>query len=69
VNSKAITKAPATGIGDEAVYGTTSGYATTLSVKKGDFFSVVRVWGVPLDQAKAVDDVQAREKTLVPQIL
>ena len=36
-----ITKTPVSGIGDEAVYGTTPGYATTLSVRKGDNVFVI----------------------------
>ena len=73
-NSKApvghgITKAPVSGIGDEAIYGTTPHFATTLTFKKGDFFFTVHVWGFPLDQAKAIDEVQAKERTLALQIL
>jgi hypothetical protein len=63
------TKVPASGIGDDAVFGTTPKYATTLTVKKGDLYFVVHVWGFPLDQSKAVDEVQAKEKTLALQIL
>jgi len=64
-----ITKITVSGIGDEAIYGTTPRFATTLTVKKGGFFFVVHVWGFPLDQTKAIDDVQAKEKTLALQIL
>jgi hypothetical protein len=64
-----ITKVPASGIGDDAVFGTTPKYATTLTVKKGDFFFVVHVFGFPLDQVKAIEQVQAKEKTLALQIL
>jgi hypothetical protein len=63
------TKVPASGIGDEAVFGTTPKYATTLTVKKGAFYVAVCVYGFPLDQSKAVDEVQAKEKTLALQIL
>jgi hypothetical protein len=69
VNSKGITKTPVSGVGDDAVFGTTSGLATTLSVKKGDFFFVVRVSGFPLNPPSALDEVQAKEKTLALQIL
>jgi hypothetical protein len=64
-----ITKVPANGIGDEAVFGTTGKFATTLSVKKGEVFFVVHVFGFPLDQPKALDEVQAKEKTLALEIL
>jgi hypothetical protein len=63
------TKVPTSGIGDDAVFGTTPKYAMTLTVKKGDLYFVVHVWGFPLDQSKAVDEVQAKEKTLALQIL
>jgi hypothetical protein len=64
-----ITKVPESGLGNDAVVGTTPGYATTLTVKKGDLVFVVHVWGFPLDQPKAVDDVQVKEKTLALQLL
>lgn len=64
-----ITKVPVSGIGDEAVYGTTSGLGSTLSVKKGDFYFVVHVNGFPFDKAKGADEVEAKEKTLAMQIL
>jgi hypothetical protein len=41
----------------------------TLAVKKGNFFFIVHIFGFPLDQPKAVDEVQAKEKTLALQIL
>jgi hypothetical protein len=58
-----ITKVPASGIGDDAVYGTTPGYPTVLTVKKGDVVFVVHVGGFPDDQIKA------KEKTLALDIL
>ena len=64
-----IIKVPATGIGDDAVFGTTPKYATTLAVKKGDVYFIVHVWGFPLIQPIDVDDVQAKEKMLAMQIL
>jgi hypothetical protein len=63
------TKVPASGIGDEAVFGTTAKLLTNLTVRKGDFYFAVSVYGFPLDQPKAVDEVQAKEKTLALQIL
>jgi hypothetical protein len=64
-----ITKTPASGIGDDAVYGTTPKFAAVLTVKKGDVVFVVRVYGFPIDPGKPLDDVQAKEKTLALEIL
>ena len=58
-----ITKVPVSGIGDDAVYGTTPGYPTVLTVKKGDVVFVVHVTGFPDDQIKA------KEKTLALDVL
>ena len=69
LNVQGITKVPVSGIGDEAVYGTTSGLGSTLSVKKGDFYVVVHVNGFPFDKSKGADEVEAKEKTLALQIL
>ena len=69
LNVKGITKVPVSGVGDEAVYGTTSGLGSTLSVKKGDFYFVVHVNGFPFDKAKGADETEAKEKTLALQIL
>lgn len=69
LNVQGITKVPVSGIGDEAVYGTTSGLGSTLSVKKGDFYFVVHVNGFPFDKSKGADEVEAKEKTLAQQIL
>lgn len=62
-----ITKTPVSGIGDEAVYGTTPGYATTLSVRKGDNVFVVQVWG--FDLKKDDEQIKAKEKTLALEVL
>jgi hypothetical protein len=64
-----ITKTPASGIGDEAIFGVTGKVATTLAVKKGAVMFVVRVQGFPLDQPQAINDVQAKEKALALQII
>lgn len=53
----------AKGIGDEAHYMTTPGFATGLSVRKGNFAFKVRTYGFPDDQAKAT------EKTLALDVL
>ena len=69
LNVQGITKVPVSGIGDEAVYGTTAGLGSTLSVKKGDFYFVVHVNGFPFDKAKGGDETEAKEKTLALEIL
>lgn len=58
-----IIKVPVSGIGDDAVYGTTPGYPTVLTVKKGDVVFVVHVNGFPDDQIKA------KEKQLALDVL
>lgn len=58
-----ITKTPVTGIGDDAVYGTTPGVGTTLAVKKGTVAFVVHVTGFTEDETKS------KEKTLALEIL
>ena len=63
VNDARITKTPVSGVGDEAIQGTTLGKVTTLTVKKGDTVFVVHVTGFPVDQA------QSMEKSLALQIL
>jgi hypothetical protein len=63
VNSKEITKTPVSGIGDDAVYGTTGGKYSSLTVKKGDVVFAVHVFGFPLDQQ------EDKEKTLAKEIV
>jgi hypothetical protein len=58
-----ITKVSVSGIGDDAVYGTTPGYPTVLTVKKGDVVFVVHVGGFPDDQ------IEAKEKALAQDVL
>ena len=65
---RGVTKTPASGIGDDAVFGIYPP-VSGLTVKKGDFFFAINVYGFPLDQPKAIDEVQAKEKTLALQIL
>jgi hypothetical protein len=65
---RGVTKTPASGIGDDAVFGTQPP-VSALTVKKGDFFFAISVYGFPLDQPQAIDQVQAKEKTLALQIL
>jgi hypothetical protein len=64
-----ITKTPVSGIGDEAIYGTSPHYATTLAVKRGDVYFIVQVWGFPIGESKELDEVQAKGKKLALQIL
>jgi len=64
-----ITKTPVSGIGDDAVFGTTGKVAATFAVKKGGVMFSVRVQGFPIDQPQAVSDVQAKEKALAVQIV
>jgi hypothetical protein len=56
--SPVVVKTSVSGVGDDAFY-STMGPTTTLTVKKGDTYFVVRVYGFP-DQAKQ----QEIEKTL-----
>lgn len=58
-----IIKVPVSGIGDDAVYGTTPGTPTVLTVKKGDVVFVVHVNGFSDDQIKA------KEKALALDVL
>ena len=65
---RGVTKTPASGIGDDAVFGIYPP-VSALTVKRGNFFFAINVYGFPLDQPKAIDEVQAKEKTLALQIL
>ena len=58
-----VTKTPAPGIGDDALYSTIGGF-TSLSVKKGGAVFVVKAYGVP-DQAKQ----EAIEKALAGDVI
>ena len=58
-----VTKTPAPGIGDDALY-STIGQFTTLSVKKGGAVFLVKAYGVP-DQAKQ----KAIEQTLAGDVI
>jgi hypothetical protein len=69
VGARGITKVPVSGMGDDAVLGTTPKIATTLTVKKGDLYFSVHIWGFPLVQTQDLEKVQAMEKTLAHEIL
>jgi hypothetical protein len=58
-----ITKTPLSGVGDDAIYITTPGFGTGLSVKKGDIAFKVRVYGFPPEQVKE------KEKELALEVL
>jgi hypothetical protein len=58
-----VTKTPVSGIGDDAVSGTTPGLGTVLTVKKGSVAFVVHVFGFP------TDETESKEKALAIQIL
>ena len=53
-----ITKTPASGIGDDALYITTPGIGTALMVRKGTSVVQIRVYGF------SVEEIKAKEKTL-----
>lgn len=61
VPMKGILKTPLSGVGDDALYMTTPGFGTGLSVKKGEFAFNVRVYGFPEDQVKAKERALALE--------
>jgi hypothetical protein len=51
----AFAKAPSSGIGDDAVYVTITGVTSTLTVKKGDVYFEVHVYGLADAETKAVE--------------
>jgi hypothetical protein len=59
---KGVTKSPISGVGDDAVYLTTSG-RTELTVKKSDSVFQIRVYGLP------EEEIKAKEKTLAQDVL
>lgn len=69
VNTNSITKVPVSGVGDEAIQGTTGKFATTLSVKKGDTYFVVDIRGFPLNPGADLNKVQSMEKMLAMAVL
>jgi hypothetical protein len=54
VNDSRVTKTPVSGVGDEAVFGTTAGQMASINVKKGDTYFAISLNGVPMDKAQAV---------------
>jgi hypothetical protein len=58
-----IVKTPASGIGDDAVYVTVTNVTTTLTVKKGDAYFELHVYGL------GDTDTKAAEKTLALDVI
>jgi len=61
VNAPSIKKTPVSGLGDEAVFGTTAGQAASINVKKGDVYFAVSLMGDPMDKAQAVATALAKD--------
>ena len=61
VNDPRITKTPVSGVGDEAVFGTTAGQMASINVKKGDTYFSISLNGVPMNKAQAVATQLAKE--------
>jgi hypothetical protein len=59
VPGKIVTKTQVSGVGDQAVFGTTSGRLATITVKKGNFFFVVQIYGLPIEQLRKKEKVLA----------
>lgn len=59
-----ITKTPVSGVGDDAISGTMPNVATTLTVKKGDFYFAVHIY--PYSDG---DDIKTKEKNIALKIL
>jgi hypothetical protein len=56
-----LVKAPAAGIGDDAVFNTIGVVAATLTVKKGDTYFELHVYGFPVDQTRNMETTLAKE--------
>jgi hypothetical protein len=56
-----ITKTPVSGIGDDALYITTPGVGTGLTIKKGSSVIQIRVYGFPVDQIKEKEKSLAQD--------
>lgn len=61
VNAPSVSKTPVSGVGDEAVFGTSAGQAASINVKKGDVYFAVNLMGVPLDKAQAAATALAKD--------
>lgn len=56
-----IVKEPVSGVGDDAIYITTSGFGTALNVRKGNSAFQLRVGGFKGQQEKDIEKTLARE--------
>jgi hypothetical protein len=55
-----LTKTPVTGVGDDAVFNTIGSVTATLTVKKGDTYFEVHVYGFPLEQTRTLEKTLAQ---------
>jgi hypothetical protein len=58
--SATLVKTPAAGVGDDAVFNTIGIVTVTLTVKKGDTYFEVHVYGFPVDQTKSMEATAAK---------
>jgi len=56
-----LVKTPAPGIGDDAVINTVGIVTATLTVKKGDVYFELHVYGFPVDQTKTMETTLGKE--------
>lgn len=59
--SATVVKSPAAGIGDDAVINTIGIVTATLTVKKGDTYFELHVYGFPVDQTKTIETTLGKE--------
>jgi len=59
--SATLAKEPAAGIGDDAVINRIGIVTATLTVKKGDTYFELHVYGFPVDQTKTMETTLAKE--------
>ncbi len=59
--SATVVKTPAAGIGDEAVFNTVGIVTATLTVKRGEMYFEVHVYGFPVDRTKTIETTVAKE--------
>jgi hypothetical protein len=59
--SPTLSKTPAAGVGDDAVFNTVGTVTATLTVKKGDTYFEVHVYGFPVDQTKTMEATLGKE--------
>jgi hypothetical protein len=60
-NSRSLVQKPASGVGDDTVFNTIGIVTATLSVKKGDTYFEVHVYGFPVEQTKTIEKTIAQE--------